>query len=322
MMLRKESNSRARLKVLLIVPVVGGMLLAFSRPEKEQNMEPLLLQDEGKSMAEQVQEDPFFYWEELQQFCKEKGVGLKEMASKRVPRNQVVQIRINSENQMTCENHLSKVEFKTPEEGNSAESLRALKRIIIETMEKNPDPVYFTLLHDGVASIRFVYTFLGSTLPSAYEAALNDMSERGNIPVASLRKEKPLLLLYGIPENDKKEDRVEKKWEELKSDNIILRTSAMIDGKENNIYYSVVRSNKDSEMKVCKVQRKEFYDESGRKVGTQTSVITMSSPDSVDITLASVGAEVSTSDANDTKIILDEKLKTKKSIFVMSMPMP
>lgn len=325
MMLRKESNSWARLKVLLIVPLMAGMLLAFSHPEKEQKMEPLLLQDKGKSMVEQVQENPFFYWEELQQFCKEKGIGLKEMARKTLSSNQVVQIQVNSENQMIYENHLSKVEFKTPEEGNSAESLRALKKIIVEAMDKNnPDPVYFTLLDDGLASTRFVFTFLNSTLPAAYEAALNDMSERDNIPVVSLRKEKPLLLLYGIPENEKKEGRVEKKWEELKSDNIILRTSAMKDGKENNLFYSVYRSKKNQKMGVVEVLRIESYSEQGKgtQISYSSSYFAASSFDSVDITLVATGSEILISDIEETKEILDNKLKTRKSIFVMSMPIP
>ncbi len=325
MMLRKESNSWARLKVLLIVPLMAGVLLAFSHPEKEQKMESLLSQDKGKSMAEQVQENPFFYWEELQQFCKEKGIDLKEMVRKTLPSNQVVQIQVNSENQMIYENHLSKVEFKTPEEGNSAESLRALKKIIVEAMDKNnPDPVYFTLLDDGLASTRFVFTFLNSTLPAAYEAALNDMSERDNIPVVSLRKEKPLLLLYGIPENEKKEGRVEKKWEKLKSDNIILRTSAMKDGKENNLFYSVHRSKKNQKMGVVEVLRIESYSEQGK--GTQISYYSSYSAaslfDSVDITLVVTGSEIPISDIEETKEILDNKLKTRKSIFVMSMPIP
>ena len=279
------------------------------------------------SIVKQVQENPYFYWEEVQQYCKAKGISPKELEIK--PGTEQVKrlfnILVNSKNQVLLQSQVRTEVFKVAEEANSPAAIQTLKKLIVETMDiNNPDALYFSLQHDGTSSTQFIFTLLESTLPAAYKAALDEMAERDHIAVDRLRKEKPLLLLYVIPKNVNKEGNFEKKWENLKSDKMILRASAMKDGEEDNIFYSLYRNKENQQLGIFKFLGQRIYDKHGniREINSGFSYTFEHSFDPVDLALVATGSEIPIGDMDETKDFLNNKLNTKKTIFMMGLPTP
>lgn len=323
MMLRKESSAWARLKVLLIVPLTAVLLLAFAQPEMEQQAEIALQQDKPKSVKEQVQENPYFYWEEVQQFCTEKGIRPKDMEVKPGTNQtkRLLIILVNSGNQVMYQSQVSSEVFKSPGEGNSQASIQALKRMIIGSVEINdPDPIYFSFQHDVTASTQFIFTFLESTLPAAYEAALNEISERDNIPVERLRKEKPLLLLHGIPKNYSGDANL-REQEGRRKEKFIINVSVTKDGEEKKGLYTAISYGygKQEDLQTVSIRYEIIPDKSGGDSVMQEQISTISALEPADIALVSVGTDVTITDLNNIKTVLDKKLKLKKSIFVQRL---
>ena len=82
----------------------------------------------------------------------------------------------------------------------SATSAGVLKKMIVETIEKNSDtPFYISLQHDNLSSTDFIITFIREVLPRAYEEALKEVSARKGVSFDGLGESKPLLLFYAVP---------------------------------------------------------------------------------------------------------------------------
>lgn len=273
----------------------------------------------GEAVVKEVQENPFFYWEQVQQFCVEKGIQPEDLKIKPGSNEtkRLFVILVNSRNQVMCQNGISTEAFKNSEEINSGSSIHALKKMIIESMDINgTDAVYFCMQQDEAASTRFVFTFLTSTLPAAYEAALSDISKRDDIPEEQLRKEKPLLLSYDVPRTyGDVISTVHRK--ERKENTFVIRTSAMKEGEENESLYTITRFHEGEGISTVAVRKEVLStDESGNKTVEELAVVA-SKLEPSDIALVSAGTDMEISDMNGVKGILDKRFKVKKSIFVL-----
>lgn len=162
-------------------------------------------------------------------------------------------------------------------------------------------------------------SFLESTLPAAYEAALNEISERDNIPVERLRKENPLLLLHGIPRNYSGNANPRAQQEEQRNEKFIINVSVMEDGKEKKGLYTAVSYGEQEDLQTVSFRYEIIPDKSGDDSIVQEQVSTISALDPADMALVSVGAGVAITDLNNIKTVLDKKLKLKKSIFVQRL---
>lgn len=322
MMLRKESNAWARLKVLPFVPLVAGMLLAFSQPEMKQKAEAVLQQDQPASVVEQVQENPFFYWEEVQRFCTEKGISPKDLeikpGSDQLKRHMIV--LINSVNQALVQSKVSTEYFKIPEEINSTASLQTLKKMIMEVMSLNdPEPIIFTLQQDDAASTRFVFSFLYSTLPMAYQAALDEVSKRDGLPVDRLMKEKPLLLVNTIPMNYSGNAYTDEPKEGGKGKRAFIRTSVMENGIEANLLSSAQIHGEEEDMKVVSLRHEFSPKRNGDDSTRREKVIAVSGLETGNLTLVSVRVDMTADNMEDIKTVVSKKIEPQQSIYVLSM---
>lgn len=284
-------------------------------------------------IVKQVQENPFFYWEEVQQFCKEKGITPEDMKIKPGTNQakRLLLILVNSRNQVMYQSKVSSKWFKSPEEANSDLSVEVLKKFIAETIKINdPVPIYFGFQHDINASPQFIFTFLTSTLPKAYETALNEISEHNNIPVEQLRKEQPLLLLQDIPKNYSG-DANPREQEGRRNEKFIINVSVMKDGQEKNGYYSAVSYGEKEDLQTVSLHYEIVPDKSGSlrygiisNKSDNESIIqellsTISALEPADIALISVGSDMTKTDVDNINVVVDKKLKVKKSIFVLSI---
>lgn len=159
MMLRKESTPWARLKILVAVPLMVGMLLAFSRPEVEKSAEALLHGNRQESIIDKVQTNPFFYWEQVSFFCKEKGLNSKELEKEfRMNTNRnLIMILINHKNQILFVDGKKEQIFKNKNDIDKKEIISTLKEIIAYRMNENGDnPLYFILQSDVVSSTDYI----------------------------------------------------------------------------------------------------------------------------------------------------------------------
>ncbi len=168
-----------------------------------------------ESITKQVQSNPLFYWDQMQEYLKKNGIDPKELGLNDIAaNNSLVIMLINSRNQIMYRNSASESGFKTPEEAKSDASVQALKKIIVEAMDKSGDsPVYFSLQNDIATSTDFVVHFINTTLPKAYDTALGEISARDKASLSDLRETHPLLLLYMRP----------KAFSSLKSQNLTDR---------------------------------------------------------------------------------------------------
>ena len=90
-------------------------------------------------IVQQVQSNPYFYWEQVWKYCKEKGVKPKDIDFRAADNRNLILVLINSVNAVMYTNYGGSEWFKTQEEGMSATSVEVLKKMIVETMEKNRD---------------------------------------------------------------------------------------------------------------------------------------------------------------------------------------
>lgn len=319
MMLKKESSVWARLKVLFIVPLAAVMLLAFAQPENEIKTQLVKSQSQPESIVKQVQVNPFFYWEQVQNYCRNKGISPKDLALQPGDEKvkQYIIILVNSVNQIMYQNPVSTKVIKTREEGDSASSIEILKSMIVESMNmNNPNPVYFSLQHDQQSSIHFIFSLLNSTLPTAYQAAVNEIAERDGIPVNQIVERNPLILFHAIPrnygnENSDKEKRVGKR------NSFLIQTSGMKEGKENIDYYSIVRENEGSNIQSVSVRHEISLYKSRDEARVESVSASELKPS--DFALVSVGTDLTISDLNGVKTMLDKKFKVERSVFVQKI---
>ena len=76
MMLKERTNRWARLKLLLVVPIMGGAIYAFAQPEVKRTLAPIV-----EEVALQQQEDN--YWELMSFFSKEENAYRNRMKGKK-----------------------------------------------------------------------------------------------------------------------------------------------------------------------------------------------------------------------------------------------
>lgn len=320
MMLKTESSAWARLKVLFIVPLAAVMLLAFAQPESEMKTQLVKNQSQTESILNMVQENPFFYWEQVQNYCRDKGVSPKDLVLQFGDENinQYVIILVNSLNQIMYQNSVSSKVIKTQEEYNRTSSVEILKRMIVESMKINkPNPVYFLFQHDKQSSLHFIVSLLHSTLPTAYQGAVNEIAEQDGVPVSQVMKDNPLILFHAIPKNfsgnanSDKEKRIEQR------NSFLLITSGTTDGKENIDYYSIVRENEGPNIKSVSVRWEVSLYESGDEARKESVSASELKPS--DFSLVCVGTDLTISDLNGVKTMLDDKFKVGKSVFVQKI---
>ena len=320
MMLKKESSVWARLKVLFIVPLAAVMLLAFAQPESEMKTQLVKSQSQPESVVKQVQVNPFFYWEQVQNYCRDKGISPKDLALQPGDEKakQYIIILVNSVNQIMYENPVSSKVIKTQEEGNSASSIEILKSMIVESMNMNdPNPVYFLFQHDQQSSMHFIFSLLNSTLPSAYQAAVNEIAERKGFPITQMLKKNPLILVHAIPKNFSGNANSDKEKRVGKRNSFLIQTSEMKEGRENMDYYSIVRENEGPNIQSVSVRREISLYESGDEARVESVSASELKPS--DFALVSVGTDLTASDLNGVKTMLDKKFKVGKSVFVQNI---
>lgn len=156
--------------------------------------------NDSEGIAQQAQSNPYFYWEQVWKYCKEKGIDPKDIDFRAADNRNLILVLINSVNAMMYTNYGGSEWFKTQEEGLNDRSAGMLKKMIVETMEKNSDnPFYISLQHDKASSTAFIITFIREVLPRAYEEALKEVSARKGVSFDELRESKPLLLFYAVP---------------------------------------------------------------------------------------------------------------------------
>lgn len=318
MMLQKKSSKWARIKVLMVVPLMAVMLIAFAQPEIEKKaMETL--QQNPKSTEEQVLANPLFYWEQMQKFLSEKGIEPNNLKRTDFGKNEnLVVLLINSKNQVMYRNSSSDTGFKTPEEAKSDASVQALKKIITESMDKSGNnPLYFHLQNDVASSTKFIVHFINTTLPKAYDGALNEMSTRKNVSVNELKEKYPLLLFYHTPMvyagNANK--RVSAKEDNNKT--FKIRTSAEKDGKEEMAFWKIVRDNEGNGIQTVTIRQEVL---SGSEVMEEKSLAASTIIEPSDFALVGVGTDLNKTDIDGMKThILDKRLKPQNSYFILSI---
>ncbi|MDD2299867.1 MAG: M56 family metallopeptidase [Fermentimonas sp.] len=316
MMLKKKSPPRARLKLLFIVPLAAVMLLAFAEPTKEvhskKEMQNQTLDENSVSgsVVQQVQSNPFYYWQQVQNYCEQKGITTNELAIKpgAIERQQLFIVLINSVNQVMYQTPSATEVIKTPEEINSGSNLHLLKEMIVESIKLNDsEPIFFSVQNDQFASAQFVFDFLNSTLPAAYDKAMEEISVQ-----------KPLLLLRTIPRNYSGNANSYTRNTAEDRSSFYIQTSSAKEGEEKTEHYSILSEHDGPNTYSVTVNRIIYYtDESGNEKERREPVRGTAIEPS-DIALVSVGDEMRMADLEGVKKMLDEKFKVGKSIFFQS----
>ncbi len=311
MMLKKKSPPWARLKLLFIVPLAAVMLLAFAEPTKE--MQTQLAEDhsQSESLVQQVQNNPFYYWQQVQNYCKEKGITPQDLEIKpgtKMPQ-QVFVIMVNSINQIMYHTLSSTKEIKNPEEVNSESSLQTLKEMIIESIGlSDPEPVRFILQNDQNASPQFLFNLLSRTLPAAYELAISEISEQ-----------KPLILLHGIPRNYSGNAKSFEQERAEENSSFFIQTSSTKEGKEKTDYYSILSWKEGPDTYSATVDRIIYYKDEFGNDKERREPVRGTTIEPSDIALVSVDDEMRMADLEGVRKMLDEKFKVGKSLFFQSI---
>lgn len=151
-------------------------------------------------ILKQVQENSLFYWEQIQKFCKEKGIEPKDLAKELKSRENgnVIPILLNSLNQALIKNY----SVKTPERVNSESTIEALQSMILNEWEKRKEgtvkkdgPLFFALQYDAATHSDVIMQVLQSTIPKAYDAAVEEIANKENTNNSEVQKMLPLLLV-------------------------------------------------------------------------------------------------------------------------------
>lgn len=318
MMLRKKSSKRAPIKVLIAVPLVAVMFIAFAQPEVEKEIGDVFMQDNPESVVKKVQTDPFFYWNQVQEYCEKKGLEPKDL---KIPDNgkndNLVVMLINSVNQVMYRNSTTHRWFKTPEEAKSGASVQALKATIVEAMKKSGDnSVYFILQNDIASSTNFIVHFINTTLPKAYEEALIEMSTYKNVSVGDLKEKYSLLLLYSHPMVYAGNANKRVKAKEDNSKTFVIRTSAEKDGKEEMAFWKIVFYNGGNGVQSASI-RQVILSES--QVMDEKSLSDSAILQPADFALVSVGKDLNKKDIEGVKHILDKRFEVKNFYFILGI---
>lgn len=304
---------------------LGSVMRQHRSVEELRNSFPLKISyssvqaSSARSVVKLVQENPFFYWEEVQRFCNEKGIKFGDMEEiiSGINRQQLVFMLINSRNDQMYRSHLSTEMIKREEERNGKDSQQSLKKIMKESMDANgPDPVYFIMQYDITSSTQFIFNFLESTLPAAYEGALSDISERDNIPIDRLRKEKPLLLLHAIPKNFGGTANAKSQQESNRKETFAINVSVIKEEKEQNSYFTAVSYGGEQDLQTVSLRYEIIPDKSGNDNIIQEQFTSILALEPADIALISTGSDVTKTDLNNIKEVVEKKLKVGKTIFV------
>ena len=206
-----------------------------------------------ESIVKQVQSNPAFYWEQVRKYCKEKNIEPKNLNFQTSKENSnLIVVLINFVNQIMYQSAFSTDWLKTQEEAESDLSVRKLKDMIVQVIDKNKDaPVYFSLQNDVSTSTGFIVRFINYTLPSAYESALKEVSERDAISFDKLKENKPLLLVYTMPKNFSvnKENTWAKDKSKKNSAVFYIRVSSVKNNKTEVSLYSGLRVDEGSNAK-------------------------------------------------------------------------
>ena len=151
-------------------------------------------------IEKQVQENPFFYWEQIQKFCKGRGIEPKDLEKELKSRENgnVIPILLNSLNQALIRNYSVKI----PEKVNSESTVEALQSIIVnewkkckEGIVKKDGPLFFALQYDAATHSDVIMQVLQSTLPKAYDAAVEEIANKENTSNSEVQRKLPLLLV-------------------------------------------------------------------------------------------------------------------------------
>lgn len=269
---------------------------------------------EPESIVKQVQSNPFFYWEQVQRYCREKGIGPKDVNFRATDNRNLISILINSVNAVMYINHYRSEWFKTKEEGLSDQSVEVLKNMIVETIEKNSgNPVYVSLQNDRISSTDFVITFINQVLPLAYEEALKDISGRKGIPFDELKESKPLLLLYTVP----RVFGVDEKRGEFQ-----VRTSTKKQDMEEMAFLSGVRIREGNDTGTASLEWMAVNEYDSDLLKEQKITVKDSAPlGPVDNALVIVDEKMGQSDVTGIQKMLSKegKLVAKKTCFVLGL---
>ncbi len=267
-----------------------------------------------------VQSNPFFYWEQVQKFCKEKGIEpknlAKEFVSAKTNRNLLVSL-INSKNQIMFQG-ISTNWLKTSEEASSDKAIEMLKSMIIEMMSKNKNnPIFFSLQTDVTASTAGVIHFINNTLPVAYEEALKEISEKENISLSQLMTDKPLLFVCANPRAFSKDSKSRVGQIKQNRNSSVIRITTQKESKEEMSYFRVVVYNNEEDASIVAMGLKALSDEPEDENIRQELVFgTPLNP--VDAALVSISSDLSKMNLESVNKMLNKKFQPKKSYFVLN----
>ena len=183
--------------------------------------------------------------------------------------------------------------------------------MIIEEMSANKNrPIYISLQNDAATSNEFLVNFLKNTLPRAYENALSDFSRQNNVDLIALKQKQPLLFLYSNPMTFSDKTNKKPETREQKNNSFSIRTSVQKNGTEEMSRYTVVPyANADLRTLSLKL---ETISENEEKTTVQ-----FGKP--IDVSVISVGSELTKTDIESLEKVLDDKLPAKETYFVYSL---
>ena len=274
-------------------------------------------------IVKQVQENPLFYWEQVQKFCNENGIEPKDIDLKKYDYRNFVFILINSVNAIMYTNKDGTKWFKTKEEALSSESVQELKKMIVETIEKNTDkPFYISLQNDMVSSTGFIIKFVNQVLPMAYEEALKDISNRRGVSFNEINESKPLLLLYAVPKNFSGKNDYASNSANQNRGEFQIRTSTKKDDMEEMAFLSGVRTREGEDRESVSLKWIAINGYNDDNVKNQKITFTDSVPiGSVDKALIIMDEKMGQSDVEGIKKMLskEDKLAVKETYFVFGI---
>lgn len=319
MMLRNESPKWARLKVLYTVPLVVVALMAFAQSENIEDS--LVLNVEQESTVKQVQSNPFFYWEQVQKFCKENEIDPKDFGAP--DHRDLVIILINSKNAVMYTNHEGSARFITKEEGLSNKSVRTLKNMIVGTIENNANkPFYVSLQNDLITSTNFIVTFINHLLPTAYDEALKEISNRQGVSLSEMKESHPLLLLYAVPRSFGTRINSEDNRLDEKSAQFQVRTTTKKEDWEEMAILSGVRINEGNGIESASLKWNDVDENNNDFLKQQKIVFKDSAPSgTVDKALVVVDANMDQSDLTGIHkgLFREDKLAVRETYFVLGL---
>lgn len=150
------------------------------------------------STTDQVKANPLFYLQQAHEYFKNKGIQPKDITKTLEGMNKnIIPILVNSINQTMIRNY----KVNNPNELNSDNTIDALKSIIVNEWVKQKGEFVFYIQYDNTTNSDVIMQIMKHTLPSAYDLAIQEISDKDNITLEEVKYKMPLLL---ISANDKK----------------------------------------------------------------------------------------------------------------------